>query len=444
LLSRRPTFNSLFETLATHRLSVMDNSFFFDDADHHEEPQSGGHVSTGSGDPDTPAAQTPLTPDSSIEEAAREARVRSISVKLSREERQQQGSSFGMESNPLAANPLGSQFPTQPLMQTLLDHTLLENNLESCIPIFREAEVDLDAFLLLTDEDMHELGIKAGTRKKLFVVSQALQTMIDDMGGSETQKQLNIMLASMRQQNPKPLTKKKKKKPAAKEGEEDGKKKKKKKKTKDDGSQDDGEKKKKKKKKAPKEDEDKEKDQDKDKSWQETEQDQKAKEENFMRSIFAKMEMHASDEDSDEDDELNPEPGFEEKKVATVPMPTVANSDTGRNHKIKKMPNLPPATIRDPQMKGWLLKQGGSVRSWKKRWVVLKDRCLYYYEEPADAKPKGMFLLPSYEIQLAQTELKRDFAFRAYHPTARTYYFVANNTAVMEKWIKALKEAATI
>ena len=410
----------------------MDNSFFFaDPADHH--------------DPDTPAAQTPVTPDPALEAEAREERVRRISMKLSRLDVQQQFSSFAMETNPLATNPLATQFSNQPLMQTLLDHTLQENNLESCIPIFREAEVDLDAFLLLTDEDMQELGIKVGTRKKLFVVLQALQAMIDDMGGSETQKQLNHMLASMRQ-SVKPPKKKKKKKPAAKENEEDGKKKKKKKKTKE--GEDDAEKKKRRKKKAPKEDQDKEKDQDKDKdkdkSWQQGEQEQKAKEENLLRSIYAKMEMHTSDEDSDEDNELHPGPGFEEKKVATVPMPTVANSDTGRNHKIIKMPNLPPVTIRDPQMKGWLLKQGGSVRSWKKRWFVLKDRCLYYYAEPTDAKPKGMFLLPSYEMQLAQNELKRDFAFRAYHPTARTYYFVANNTVVMEKWIRALKEAATI
>ncbi len=31
---------------------------------------------------------------------------------------------------------------------------------------------------------------------------------------------------------------------------------------------------------------------------------------------------------------------------------------------------------------GWLTKQGNSVKSWKKRWFVLKEDCLYYYRYP--------------------------------------------------------------
>jgi cytohesin len=29
---------------------------------------------------------------------------------------------------------------------------------------------------------------------------------------------------------------------------------------------------------------------------------------------------------------------------------------------------------------GWLWKQGGRVRNWKRRWFVITDGCLFYFE----------------------------------------------------------------
>ena len=34
------------------------------------------------------------------------------------------------------------------------------------------------------------------------------------------------------------------------------------------------------------------------------------------------------------------------------------------------------------EKKGWVTKQGGRVKTWKKRWMVLKDNCLYYFKKP--------------------------------------------------------------
>ena len=46
-------------------------------------------------------------------------------------------------------------------------------------------------------------------------------------------------------------------------------------------------------------------------------------------------------------------------------------------------------TFFSPDREGWLVKQGGSWKSWKRRWFVLSDSCLYYFEHTAENVPKG-------------------------------------------------------
>lgn len=38
---------------------------------------------------------------------------------------------------------------------------------------------------------------------------------------------------------------------------------------------------------------------------------------------------------------------------------------------------------------GWMMKQGGSVKTWKRRFFVLKGLALAYYETEYDTTPKG-------------------------------------------------------
>lgn len=369
LSSRRPTFNSLFETLEANKQAVLDNSSFFFSPDEIEAEER---------------AAAEAAAHEAEEKAAAEAAVH-VAGK--------------------AVSPLGRE-----IMHTLLDQTLQENNLESCIPVFREAEVDLDAFLILTEKDLQDLGFKKAVIKQLLVVSLALQVAIEDMGGSETQNQLNSLLSNMVRKG------KKKAKAKAKEGGKEGA---------------DKKKPKKKKEKKPVDPE-----------------EQKKKEEALLRSIFAKMDMHPGSDESegeDSEEEMFPEPGFDpsRRKTLAVATPT-PNATPAVPFKIDKVPEVPASSLENPDMKGWLLKQGGSVRNWKKRWFILKDHCLFYYASPKDKKPKGMFALPSYEMQLAQIELKREFAFRAFHAQARTYYFVANNAQDRDKWMEVMQLATVL
>ncbi|KAG7272094.1 hypothetical protein CRUP_008274 [Coryphaenoides rupestris] len=37
-------------------------------------------------------------------------------------------------------------------------------------------------------------------------------------------------------------------------------------------------------------------------------------------------------------------------------------------------------TFFNPDREGWLLKRGGRVKTWKRRWFILTDNCLYYFQ----------------------------------------------------------------
>ena len=43
----------------------------------------------------------------------------------------------------------------------------------------------------------------------------------------------------------------------------------------------------------------------------------------------------------------------------------------------------------NPERDGWLVKEGGGHKSWKRRWFTLCNNCLYYFETPDASKPRG-------------------------------------------------------
>lgn len=53
---------------------------------------------------------------------------------------------------------------------------------------------------------------------------------------------------------------------------------------------------------------------------------------------------------------------------------------------------LPALSIKDPDCHGYLTKLGNHIKTWKRRYCVLKDACLYYYFSSSSATAKGLFL----------------------------------------------------
>ncbi|XP_074599146.1 cytohesin steppke [Brevipalpus obovatus] len=56
-------------------------------------------------------------------------------------------------------------------------------------------------------------------------------------------------------------------------------------------------------------------------------------------------------------------------------------------------------TVFNPLQEGWLWKQGGRYKTWKRRWFILNDRCLYYLESNNDDEPRGIIPLENVLIR---------------------------------------------
>ncbi|XP_023701417.1 cytohesin-1 isoform X3 [Cryptotermes secundus] len=56
-------------------------------------------------------------------------------------------------------------------------------------------------------------------------------------------------------------------------------------------------------------------------------------------------------------------------------------------------------TFFNPDKEGWLWKQGGRYKSWKRRWFILNDNCLYYFEYTTDKEPRGIIPLENIRVR---------------------------------------------
>jgi cytohesin len=46
-----------------------------------------------------------------------------------------------------------------------------------------------------------------------------------------------------------------------------------------------------------------------------------------------------------------------------------------------------------------LLPAGGRYKSWKRRWFILNDNCLYYFEYTTDKEPRGIIPLENIQVR---------------------------------------------
>lgn len=86
------------------------------------------------------------------------------------------------------------------------------------------------------------------------------------------------------------------------------------------------------------------------------------------------------------------------------------------------------------------------LKSYQKRYCVLKDNILYYYEKPTDKRQLGAFVLKDYEVRtspnLSKEPSKKDLNFDLLCPGKRTYQFIASSKEDLLEWKSAIEKAA--
>ncbi|XP_055098801.1 pleckstrin homology domain-containing family H member 2 [Symphalangus syndactylus] len=111
-----------------------------------------------------------------------------------------------------------------------------------------------------------------------------------------------------------------------------------------------------------------------------------------------------------------------------LPKTCSSSSDNGKNEPLEKS--------------GYLLKMSGKVKSWKRRWFVLKGGELLYYKSPSDVirKPQGHI-----ELSASCGILRGDNKQTVQLITEKhTYYLTADSPNILEEWIKVLQNVLRV
>ena len=90
---------------------------------------------------------------------------------------------------------------------------------------------------------------------------------------------------------------------------------------------------------------------------------------------------------------------------------------------------------------GWLTKQGGFIKTWRRRWFALKDRTLFYFKKPTDVKAKGFISIDQAQSIERAPECSKQPAFKINVPKQRVFYIYADSEQDVEDWIKILDMA---
>eukprot|EP01115_Flamella_aegyptia_P012516 TRINITY_DN62681_c0_g1_i1.p1 TRINITY_DN62681_c0_g1~~TRINITY_DN62681_c0_g1_i1.p1 ORF type:complete len:461 (-),score=166.48 TRINITY_DN62681_c0_g1_i1:165-1547(-) len=109
--------------------------------------------------------------------------------------------------------------------------------------------------------------------------------------------------------------------------------------------------------------------------------------------------------------------------------------------KIKKYGNIniPAQSLLPPDKDGYLTKQGGTIKTWKKRYFILKDKTLFYYKTPKDQVFTGRLELEA--TSLVKEEPQKKKTMFSITTAKRIYYMYAERPEQMKEWVDAIAKS---
>ena len=96
------------------------------------------------------------------------------------------------------------------------------------------------------------------------------------------------------------------------------------------------------------------------------------------------------------------------------------------------------------ERQGWLMKQGEVIKTWRRRWFVLKDGKLFWFLSehvtPASQTRGCIDVGKCLSVKGAEDAINRAFGFEL-STRGDTKYFIADSAKEKEEWINSLGRA---
>eukprot|EP01102_Stenamoeba_stenopodia_P020703 TRINITY_DN8172_c0_g1_i5.p1 TRINITY_DN8172_c0_g1~~TRINITY_DN8172_c0_g1_i5.p1 ORF type:complete len:1732 (-),score=326.42 TRINITY_DN8172_c0_g1_i5:97-5292(-) len=110
--------------------------------------------------------------------------------------------------------------------------------------------------------------------------------------------------------------------------------------------------------------------------------------------------------------------------------------DSSLSNRLPKKKLLSSVSYDNSEKEGYLTKMGGSYKSWKKRWCVLKDMFIYYFKTKKDTTPLGSIPLQEASIEVVEeSSFGKKNCFQI-HTRYRTYFLVASDGKEFKDWME--------
>ncbi|GMN23795.1 hypothetical protein TIFTF001_000276 [Ficus carica] len=96
----------------------------------------------------------------------------------------------------------------------------------------------------------------------------------------------------------------------------------------------------------------------------------------------------------------------------------------------------------EPERAGWLTKQGDYIKTWRRRWFVLKQGKLLWFKDSNVSRastPRGVLTMTTCQtVKGAEDVVHKPCAFELSCTSREAMYFVADSEKEKEDWINSI------